>query len=91
MDSPTGTERTGSHRAEVHIAETSRTSTSSNAIYRKMTTENECAEYTTWLCSHCDEANARKCASYTPLVKVKDEVKPKVEVKEYKQLKLFEL
>lgn len=56
-----------------------------------MTTENECAEYTGWLCSHCDEANARKCASYTPPVKVKDEVKPKLEVKEYKQLKLFEL
>lgn len=51
----------------------------------------QCDNYVGWLCSHCDEANARKCASYTPPVKVKDEVKPKVEVKEYKQLTLFEL
>lgn len=51
----------------------------------------ECAEYTCWLCDHCDEANTRKCASYTPQVKVKDEVKPILEVKEYKQLKLFDI
>lgn len=51
----------------------------------------QCDNYTGWLCDHCDEANTRKCASYTPPVKVKDEVKPKVEVKEYKQLKLFDL
>jgi len=51
----------------------------------------ECEEYVGWLCSHCDEANTRKCASYTPPVKVKDKVKPTLEVKEYKQLKLFEL
>lgn len=51
----------------------------------------ECAEYTCWLCSHCDEANTSRCASYTPPVKVKDKVKPILEVKEYKQLKLFEL
>lgn len=55
------------------------------------TKPSDCLEYTSWLCSHCDEANARKCASYTPPVKVKDEVKPKIEVKEYRQLKLFEL
>ena len=55
------------------------------------TKPSDCLEYTEWLCSHCDEANAMKCASYTPPVKVKDEVKPKLEVKEYKQLKLFEL
>ena len=51
----------------------------------------ECGEYVEWLCSHCDEANVRKCASYTPPVKVKDEVKPILEVKKYKQLTLFEL
>lgn len=51
----------------------------------------ECEEYVEWLCDHCNEANARKCASYTPPVKVKIEVKPEVEVKEYKQLKLFDL
>lgn len=51
----------------------------------------DCADYVEWLCSHCDETNARKCASYTPPVKVKDEVKEELEVKEYKQLTLFEL
>ena len=51
----------------------------------------DCAEYTEWLCSHCNESNTRKCVSYTPSVKVKIEVKAELEVKEYKQLKLFEL
>lgn len=51
----------------------------------------ECEEYVEWLCDHCDEANTRKCASYTPPVKVKDEVKPILEVKQDKQLTLFEL
>lgn len=52
-----------------------------------------CGEYVEWLCGHCDEANTRICASYTPLVKVKDEdgVKVQLEVKQDKQLKLFEL
>lgn len=84
-----GTARSGLRRAEVPTVATSHTSTSLNAIYREMTTENECAEYVGWLCSHCDAPNTRKCASYTPPVKVKDEVKPKLEVKEHKQLKLF--
>ena len=52
---------------------------------------NECAEYVEWLCDHCDEANKSRCASYTPLVKVKDEVKAGLEVKRDKQLTLFEL
>ena len=51
----------------------------------------DCANYVGWLCDHCDEANNSRCASYTPPVKVKDEVKPILEVKEYKQLKLFDL
>lgn len=55
------------------------------------TKPSDCLEYTEWLCDHCDEANTRKCASYTPPVKVKDEVKAGLEVKQDKQLKLFEL
>jgi len=55
------------------------------------TKPSDCLEYTEWLCSHCDELNTRKCASYTPPVKVKIEVKLEVEVKEHKQLKLFEI
>ena len=55
------------------------------------TKPSDCLEYTEWLCSHCDELNTRKCASYVPLVKVKDEVKVELEVKQYKQLTLFEL
>ena len=51
----------------------------------------ECAEYTEWLCDHCDEANKSRCVSYTPPIKVKDEVKVELEVKQYKQLKLFDL
>lgn len=62
-----------------------------NAIYPMKTKPSDCLEYTEWLCDHCDEANTRKCASYTPPVKVKDEVKPTLEVKEHKQLKLFEI
>lgn len=52
---------------------------------------NDCADYTEWLCGHCDEANKSRCASYVPLVKVKDEVKVELEAKQYKQLTLFEL
>jgi hypothetical protein len=52
---------------------------------------NECAEWVEWLCGHCDEANKSRCASYIPLVKAKDEVKVGLEVKQDKQLKLFEL
>ena len=51
----------------------------------------DCAEWVEWLCDHCDEANKSRCASYTPLVKVKDEVKAELEVKQDKQLKLFDL
>lgn len=51
----------------------------------------ECGDYVEWLCDHCDEANKSKCASYVPLVKVKDEVKVELEVKQDKQLTLFEL
>lgn len=51
----------------------------------------QCDNYVGWLCSHCDEANARKCASYTPPVKVKDEVKVRLEVKQHKQLTLFDI
>ena len=55
------------------------------------TKPSDCLEYTEWLCSHCDESNTRKCASYTPPVKVKDEVKVELELKQDKQLTLFEL
>lgn len=51
----------------------------------------ECAEWVEWLCDHCDDANASKCASYTPPVKVKDELEVELEVKQDKQLKLFVL
>lgn len=51
----------------------------------------ECAEYVEWLCDHCDEANKSRCASYVPLVKVKDEVKVELEIKKHKQLTLFGL
>lgn len=50
-----------------------------------------CGEYVEWLCDHCDETNARICASYTPRVKVKDEVKAILEAERDKQLKLFDL
>lgn len=52
---------------------------------------NECADYVEWLCDHCDDANKSRCASYTPPVKVKIEVKAGLEVKQDKQLTLFEL
>lgn len=51
----------------------------------------QCDNYIGWLCSHCDEANKSRCASYTPLVKVKDEVKVELEVKRDNQLKLFDI
>jgi hypothetical protein len=52
---------------------------------------NDCAEWVEWLCDHCDDANKRICASYMPLVKVTDEVEETLEVKQDKQLTLFEL
>lgn len=51
----------------------------------------DCAEWVEWLCDHCDGSNTRKCASYTPPIKVKDEVKVELEVKKYNQLKLFDI
>ena len=49
----------------------------------KATSTKDCEDWSDWLCECCDTT---KCASYKP-----PEVKPEVEVKQDKQLTLFEL
>lgn len=46
--------------------------------------ECDCEWYCSWICDGC--CDPESCANYIP-----KQVKPEVEVKEYKQLKLFDI